>query len=410
VDLPANVPTDVEVKTPTLRLVNKRVRVDLPWAQHVPKAARDGHTLALGFDWGVNTFITAAIAYQDPASGHVHADGKPLAFRTDGATAKVHRLRCQREVLHAKIRRIETLAAGLPKVLLPWAKLMAKATMYQAEADLVSARQSNLNHQISWSGARWIVDQAIANGATVIYGEDLSTMESSGLGSKTNTRNSNAVRSELLKAVRHLARRAGITVVIVPARGTSAQCPRCLARLHHCPAPNLPTKTGHKWSMCRSCGFSADRDHSAAERIVSRGLAAQEHVRLKRSTGNLECRTAIDVKVRRTLRSRDKRTATPSHSSPRVRSTSPGPATPKTTQGESQRPAGTCPTGPAASGSETRQTVQAAQRRRYHRHRKALGYGFHTNAYSTPVAPRPTWTLAPVTPQPERATQLCLGN
>ncbi|EQD46658.1 transposase IS605 OrfB, partial [mine drainage metagenome] len=119
---------------------------------------------------------------------------------------------------------------------------------------------------------------------------------------KTNTRVANAVRSELLEALGHLGKRAGIAVVTVPARGTSANCPRCLAKLHHCPSPDRAGESGHKWSICRSCGLSADRDHAAAERIVSRGLAAQEHLVLDRSSGSFDCRNAIDVRVRRTLR------------------------------------------------------------------------------------------------------------
>ena len=251
--LPRTVPTEARLCTPSLRLVSGRVRVDLPWRQSIPRTAGTGHTVACGFDWGVNTFITAALATTD-TDGTVRTDGKPLALRTDGATAKVHRLRKHREVLHAKVRRITALAEGLESHNTTRAAvLMAKADKYTVEADRVSARQNHLNDEIAWAGARWLVDQARTNHATAIYAEDLRSMESAGLGKATNARNANAVRGELLTALRHLAAREGIAVVTVPARGTSKHCPRCLSVLRHVLAPDRPQQ-GHKWSLCPMCG------------------------------------------------------------------------------------------------------------------------------------------------------------
>ena len=168
----------------------------------------------------------------------------------------------------------------------------------------MSARQRHLNSALAWAGARWVVDQATANRAIIIYAGDLSSMEGPGLGRKANTNVANMTRSELLDAVRHLAHRAGIAAVTVPARGTSADCPRCLAKLGHCPCPDRRSETGHKWAVCPSCGLSAGRDHAAAERICSRGLAAQDRVFLNRSRGGLESRTAVDGRVHRSLRRR----------------------------------------------------------------------------------------------------------
>ncbi|MHB8325775.1 MAG: zinc ribbon domain-containing protein [Candidatus Dormibacteria bacterium] len=396
VAIPNHVPPDTKLKTPSLRLVDNRVLVDLPWIQASPPARRSGHPIGLGFDWGVNTFITAAIGYLDDR-GDVHSDGKPFAFRVDGASAKVHRLRRQREVLAAKIAQLKKLAGGHPSGSRPRTLLEAKAARYQSEVDAVSSRQTHLNHEIAWAGARWLVDQALANATTVIYAEDLRTMESSGLGRKTNTRVANAVRSELLEALGHLGKRAGIAVVTVPARGTSANCPRCLAKLHHCPSPDRAGESGHKWSICRSCGLSADRDHAAAERIVSRGLAAQEHLVLDRSSGSFDCRNAIDVRVRRTLRPKragqGEQRSTHSSSFPRVRLTNSDPATPRPCGLVHQRPAGTHPTGPASSASEVIAMQNLpTQRCRAARYRRTVGRGFHRNAYSTPVVPRPQWT------------------
>lgn len=176
VSLPDNVPAPAEVKTPTLRLVNDRVRVDLPWVQKIDRPREDGHTVGFAYDWGVNTFMTGALCWVD-SGGAVHTDGKPFAFRADAAVAKVHRLRRQREVLHAKVRDLKASADGLAKGCDERERLLARAEGYEQDAALVSARQRHLNSGLAWAGARWVADQARANRATVIYPEDLSTLE-----------------------------------------------------------------------------------------------------------------------------------------------------------------------------------------------------------------------------------------
>lgn len=394
-DLPPNVTPGSTLKTPTLRLVTGRVRADLPWVRKVPKTEKKmAHHVGLGYDWGVNTFITASIGYYDKGSGDTHTDGKPLRFNTAQMTSKVHRLRRQREVIAAKSKQLEKLLRGMKVGDCARQPLQDKLDVYKREVAFISLRQGHLNHELAWAGARWLVDQAVANHATVIYGEDLRTMENRGHGKKQNTRASNAVRSELLLALRHLARKVGIAVVTVPARGTSSTCPRCLAPIHHCPSPDRHAQPGYHWAWCRHCGFSADRDHSASERIVSRGLAGQAYVFFNRSSGALECRTKVEVKVRRSLRPRDRKTPK-SVSSRWVRLTRPAPASSQ--QKEDQCQAGTCQTG-QATGHEAGHTVQVARRRRYSRFIRAQGRGFHRNVSATLVSSRPLWQAHEATP------------
>ncbi|WP_222870977.1 hypothetical protein, partial [Micromonospora sp. MP36] len=52
----------------------------------------------------------------------------------------------------------------------------------------VSDRRSNLNNALAWAAARWVVDQAIASRATVVYVEDLRSLEAKGMGATLNTR------------------------------------------------------------------------------------------------------------------------------------------------------------------------------------------------------------------------------
>lgn len=373
VQLPAHVPAQAVLSVPTLRLMEGRVRVDVPWSAAAPPLrARAEHAVALGFDWGVNTLLTVALAERDPKSGDIRTDGRPLAFDTAGVTAKVHRLRRLRQALRGRSDRIANLLVGLPQRDPRRIPLDAKLACYAEEIERISARQRHLNRSLAWAGARWLVDQAQVNGATVVYAEDLRRMEARGLGAKVNVRVANTVRTDLLWATRHLARRVGIMVVTVPARGTSALCPRCLGKLRHMVAPNR-RKAGHHWSSCPRCGHSGDRDHTAAERIVSRGLAGQSHVHHHRREGAFECRTAAERRVRRTLRPQ----------ALRVRSTRSLPATPPLAA--HQRPAGGCPTG--RRGSEAASTVS------WSRLVRERGRGFHRKVRASAVIRRPDWTL-----------------
>ena len=384
IGLPAHVPDHAQLHTPTLRLDRDgRVRVDLPWTEPAPDASPSGHARAVGFDWGVNTLATAAIADLSSA-GDVFVDGKPAQFNAAGARAKAHRLRRLREQLRGKVDRARQLAGGLPRGDARRAHLEEKTQQWEREIAAVSRRQTRLNHEMAWAAARWLVDLAVANAATVIYAEDLRSMEARGLGKKVNTQASNTVRGELVRSLRHLAARAGVAVVEVPAAGTSKQCPRCLARLRHCPSPDRSGEHGHAWASCRACGFSGDRDHAAAERIASRGLASQRHVRSRNST--LRVATHVDRRCRRALRPHGKTTPTPKRprNSPSRRAGSPRP-TP--TSGEHALPppasGGAAPNEPSTNGSEVWATVSLAATIRWQ-----VGYGFHRNTAASPALPR----------------------
>jgi hypothetical protein len=178
----------------------------------------------------------------------------------------------------------------------------------------------------------------------VIYVEDLNTMQTRDLGKTWNARLGGHVRALVFAAMKDAASKVGIAVVSVPARGTSAGCPRCNAKVKHVKAPDRPTKSGHKWSVCQ-CGLSQDRDHAAAERILARGLLGQDHTQRTR-TGDLHIRTTLDGPVTHPVH--DKKTRTPrrrlrvpqrlTHRVP-LRRTAPAPAP------AGQRPAGRTPQG-----------------------------------------------------------------
>jgi hypothetical protein len=391
--LPPTVPAAAALHLPVLRPAGGRVVADVAFTQQVPAARRTGHTVALGIDWGLNTLLSAGAVRLDP-DGSITALGAGAQYRAGGVLAKVHRLRRQDERLHAKTDHYERLAAGCGDH-----PLTVKAGILQAEAARVAGRRSNLNDSLAWSAARWAADQAIAAGASVVYAEDLRSMEARGMGRTMNTRLSQAVRGQILEKLRHILAERGIAVVTVPARDTSRNCPRCLAPLRHRKAPDQPAVPGWKWAQCPGCGWQGDRDQGAWQRIAARGLAHQAKTTVSRDTGAMAIRSVDDELEQRAVvapytsgqvaRDRSKTGPTPrrttSRRAPRRRTAPPTPP-----PGGAQRPGGRVTTARpplprAATRDQDANAICTEPARRPHKARgAALGAGFHRNAHVTP--------------------------
>ncbi|MGW5668227.1 zinc ribbon domain-containing protein, partial [Micromonospora sp. NPDC003776] len=291
ISLPPTVPAGAVLHLPTLRVNGRQVRADLAYTHAVPAARPTGHSVALGVDWGLNTLLSAG-ALRRPADGRITAFGAGGQFRAAGVLAKQHRLRRLSERLHAKADQYVRLIGVNSQH-----HLVGKLAVLRDEIRQVSERRQNLNAALAWAAARWTVDQAIAAGATVIYVEDLRSLEAKGMGGSMNTRLSQQVRGKIVDRMRHLAAEHGIAVVGVPARNTSKHCPQCLTPLRHRKAPDRPTTPGWKWAICphQSCGWQGDRDHGAWRRIAARGLTHQTTTVTDRSNGTMIIRAVLDT-------------------------------------------------------------------------------------------------------------------
>lgn len=279
--LPPTIPARAVLHLPALRVVNGSLRADVAFSSAVPRARRDGHVTALGVDWGLNTLLSAGVARLRP-DGTITALGAGGQYRASGVLARQHKLRRHGELLQAKADQHDRIIASDERH-----SLAARKAVLDEEARRVAERRSNLNSALAWSAARWAVDQAIAARATVIYLEDLRTLEARGMGRTMNVRLSQAVRGQLAERIRHLAAEAGIAVVTVPARNTSRLCPGCLTPLRHRKAPGVPVQPGWKWAVCPGCGWQGDRDQGAWQRIAARGLAHQRKTTTDRSGGTM---------------------------------------------------------------------------------------------------------------------------
>ena len=399
IKLPPTVPANAVLHLPTLRIVGGKVRADLAYTHPVPKAQRFGHTVALGVDWGLNTLLSAGAARLHP-DGTITVLGTGAQFRASGVLAKQYRLRKQSERLHAKTDQYARLADPA---------LDGKRAVLAEEIRRISERRLHLNDALAWAAARWAVDQAVAAQATVIYLEDLRSMEAGGMGRTHNTRMSQTVRGQIADRMRHLAAEAGVAVVTVPPANTSKHCPHCLTPLRHRKSPDRPTIPGWKWAICPSCRWQDDRDQGAWRRIVARGLTHQTKTVVDKTSGAMVIRKVVDKleavavitatpKASRNDRSKTGPTRPRSNRPAPRRRGIPSPARPSGPAGK--RPEGHAPTDrprlPRAAHRHQGMTAISTPTTRQRPRGAALGAGFHLHAHATPprwAEPKPNLTV-----------------
>ncbi|MGW0822058.1 zinc ribbon domain-containing protein [Streptomyces sp. NPDC002845] len=420
--LPPTIPHTAALHAPTLRVRGGRLRLDVAFTTAAPRTSPGGHVRAVAFDYGLNTLLTGGALTltggQQPTviTDTVVTDGRPVFFRPNGVLAKADRLRILAEHLWTKAARLQALVDGRAMAG-QWPEPLTgvKLAVLKTEHAAVSRRRTKLNEQLARAAARFMVETARAAGATVIYLEDLRDMESRGKGRTLNTRLSSSVRGQIVTHTRHQATAHGIAVVIVPARGTSKYCPRCLHAFRHHAAPDSP-EPGWKWATCPNavCGYSADRDVAAWQRIGARGLTHQHTTVLDRASGTYVIRRTVqelDRPVQHTSHpgtapssgpaqpcaAADRTKAGPTRNSPAPRQRRRVPAPPTAPAARTaaagpggKRPAGRQPRSPRRHPQwrGRRQAPHTMSTPTRHQPRGArLGAGFHLHTHATP-APR----------------------
>ncbi|MEU9717639.1 zinc ribbon domain-containing protein [Streptomyces sp. NPDC047976] len=416
--LPPTIDAAAALHTPTLRPRAGRLRLDVAHTTAVPATRREGHSRAVAFDYGLNTLLTGGTLTQagGPQSA-ILTDGQPVFLRMNGALAKADRLRSHAEHLWTKAAHLERLLDG--QLILgrsPNPQTAVKLAVLRSEHARVSKRRQRLNAEIAKAAARFMVEYARAARSSVIYLEDLRDMEARGKGRTLNTRLSSSVRGQIVTDARHQAALHGIAVVIVPARGTSKYCPRCLTAFRHHTAPDS-TRPGWTWATCPhpDCGYSADRDVAAWQRIGARGLQHQHLTVLDRASGTYAIRRTVqelDQGVQHTKPTRpdpsmpgprnacaDRTKAGPTRNRPvpRQRRRVPAPPAPPAARPSAAGPGGKRPAGrppqPPTHRNRRRRRWQAPHTmstpQRHQPHGARLGAGFHLHTHATPLKQRP---------------------
>ncbi|TQC46874.1 transposase [Rhodococcus sp. WS4] len=280
---------------PTLVLDRRGLLWRCAATEMVPVADLTASTVAVGVDWSPSTLGAAAIVAEDP--GGLSSDYRGWTYDDRGLGIKLARLQAEGQLLHAKAARLTQLAAtAQPEVR---ARLEAKIAVLGAYREAVGAKRGKINRELAFHFAGQVTDYAAPAGAQVIAVEDLTTLETRGHGRVNNNRAAQSARRQAVAALAHTAAGVGITVVSVPARGSSALCPGC--------DEPLCRPGGYHTAWCSRCRVGGNRDHVAGVNLAKRALLGKNNVARRR--GRLPAvRVAEHAPVRRC---RDKNGPTP---------------------------------------------------------------------------------------------------
>ena len=226
----------------------------------VPVSEPSVASTVVGVDWSPSTLGAAAVAAETPEG--LVSDYRGWIYDDRGLGIKLARLQAEGQLLHRKAARMSRLAASAPPELR--VQLECKIAVLDANRAAVGAKRAKINRELVFHFARHVTDYAAAAEAALIAVEDLSTLEPRGHGRVNNNRAAQSARGRAMGALAHTAAGSGMTVVSVPARGSSAQCPGC--------DQPLSRPGGYHQAWCRRCGIGGNRDHVAAVNLAKRAL------------------------------------------------------------------------------------------------------------------------------------------
>ncbi|MDV6241291.1 zinc ribbon domain-containing protein [Rhodococcus opacus] len=281
---------------PTLVLDRKGLLLRCAATETVPAADLMAATVAVGVDWSPSTLGAAAITADSPEG--LVSDYRGFTYDDRGLGIKLARLQTEGQLLHRKAARLTQLAAAAPPEVR--AQLEEKIAVLDGHRTAVGVKRGKINRELAFHFGRQVTDYAAAAGATVIAVEDLTTLETRGHGRVNNNRAAQSARRKAVDALTHTAAGVGVTVVSVPARGSSALCPGCNEQ--------LARPGGYHRAWCVQCKVGGNRDHVAGVNLAKRALLGRGQVVRKRGE-NPRIRVVEHAPVRRC---RDKKSPTPS--------------------------------------------------------------------------------------------------
>ncbi|MFD9663805.1 zinc ribbon domain-containing protein [Rhodococcus sp. NPDC059968] len=291
VRLTANIPAHLRGRAitgwhlPTLILDRRGLLLRCAATEAVPAADMTSGTTAVGVDWSPSTLGAAAITADNPEG--LSSDYRGWTYDDRGLGIKLARLQAEGQLLHRKAARLTQLAATAPPEVR--AQLEEKIAVLDTHRTAVGIKRGKINRELAFHFARQVTDYAAAQ-AQIIAVEDLTTLETRGHGRVNNNRAAQSARRQAVTALAHTAAEVGITVVSVPARGSSAQCPGC--------DEPLARPGGYHNAWCPGCRVGGNRDHVAGVNLAKRALLGKNNVTRRR--GQLPAvRVADHAPVRR---------------------------------------------------------------------------------------------------------------
>ncbi|KXX56087.1 zinc ribbon domain-containing protein [Rhodococcus sp. LB1] len=281
---------------PTLVLDRRGLLWRCAATEIVSAADLESASVAVGVDWSPTTLGAAAITAENPDG--LSSDYRGWTYDDRGLGIKLARLQAEGQLLHGKAARLTRLSATAPPEVR--AELEEKIAVLDAHRTAVGIKRGKINRELAFDFARQVTDYATDAQAQLIAVEDLTTLESRGHGRVNNNRAAQSARRKAVDALTHTAAGVGVTVVSVPARGSSAWCPGC--------NEPLSRPGGYHRAWCEQCKIGGNRDHVAGVNLAKRALLGRNKTTRRRG-GLPAVRVTEHAPVRQ---SRDKHAPTPS--------------------------------------------------------------------------------------------------
>ncbi len=274
-----------EVLAPTLREIQEtdgtRYAV-LDFIVNVPvplPAAMDRIQYVLGFDWGVRVLVTATVVDLEG-----HQVSRPFFLDTGPFDGRQARTRQQIDLLKAKIAKLEAQRDSFPGGDSRREPSIKKLAFLRLELNRCWRKYEARNTDLAHLAANVLLLLAEALGCSLIAGESLKSLKSSGRGRDAkrrwrNWRNNSQVRGELWRVLRYKCHLTGIRLEWQQPRKTSHMCPHCgqAAQTYRSPEHLDHVEAWGAWLCCASCGWNGSRDYAASLNIARLGVTFITH-------------------------------------------------------------------------------------------------------------------------------------
>ncbi len=233
----------------------------------------------LGWDWGVRTLVTATVV---DLNGHQLC--RPFFLDTGCFDGQQARTRRQIDLLKAKIAKLEARQDSFPDGDKRREPSMRKLAVLRRELSRCWRKYQARNRDLAHLAANVLLLLATAHGCSLIAGESLKSLKSTGRGRDAkgrwrNWRNNSQVRGELWQVLRYKCHLAGMRLEWQKPRNTSHACPRCrkLSNTYRSPDDRSKKADWGAWFWCEHCGWNGARDYAAALNIARLGAALITH-------------------------------------------------------------------------------------------------------------------------------------
>lgn len=274
-----------EILAPTLRAVQETDGTSyavLDFSMQVPAAnqpAWDKLERVLGFDWGVRTLLTTVVIDLEG-----YQVGRPFFLNTGAFDGRQARTRRQINLLQARIAVLEKHQGDLTPDNPKCGQNDQRLATYRREISQCWRKYAARNRDLAHLAANTLLLLAAASGCTLISGESLKSLKSTGRGRNAqgrwrNWRNNSQIRGELWRILKYKCFLAGIRLEWQRPQKTSHTCPRCgqPANTYTSPANRSDVEAWGAWLWCEQCSWNGSRDYAAALNIARLGTQLITH-------------------------------------------------------------------------------------------------------------------------------------